>query len=300
MIDGIYQSVICFFTGYLLFSPATFVAPSGRGVGDRSRMGVFIACGTVAVVNLYVLLNTYRWDWLMVLVVFVSTLLIWLETGIYSSFRASFQFYQSAAQVYGTLAFWLLTLVTIVLCLLPRFSAKFFQKTFRPLDVDIIREQVRQGKFDYLDKPERTQDKSRSSSESSADAKVPDKAKGKALTSMTESERPIYPPSEATSKIQHVRNQTGSEGTDRTRPSIDVFPPTPGRPISGPVRSSFDRSRQSMDRLRPSFEVSRDMTSASLLHRVESSHSNSQGPNQSSYPVTPVISRMNDITSELQ
>src|SRR5438045_9575882 len=115
--DGIYQSLIVFFMGYLLFMPATPVTENGRGVDDTERMGVFIACSAIAVVNTYILMNTYRWDWLMCLIVAISILLIWAWTGIYSSFKSSFQFYKAGSEVYGTLNFWALTLLVIIICL---------------------------------------------------------------------------------------------------------------------------------------------------------------------------------------
>jgi phospholipid-translocating ATPase len=296
MFDGVYQSVICFFMGYLLFAPATFVTKSGLGVDDTSRMGVYIACATVAVVNIYVLLNTYRWDWLMLLIVAISILLIWFWTGVYSSFSASFRFYRSAKEVYGTLTFWTLTLLTIIVCLLPRFSAKFIQKNFFPLDVDIIREQIRQGYFNYLNEPGSATGSSADSSTTSSQLTKPMKVNGKGPASIPDSERPIYPPSETTAKTRNPRSQNSSDGTDKTRPSLDLVIPTHHRPSVGPMRSSFERSRQSMDRLRPSFEGSRDFTSAALLTRLESSHSNPYSP----YPITPSSSRIRDITSELQ
>jgi phospholipid-translocating ATPase len=150
MADGVYQSVIVFFMGYLIFQPANFVAKNGLNIDDTSRMGVFIATAAVIVVNLYVLNNTYRWDWLTLLIVVISILLIWFWTGIYTSFNAGFTFHGAAAQVYGTLDFWAYLLLTVIICLLPRFSTKAIQKIYFPGDVDIIREQVRQGKFDYL------------------------------------------------------------------------------------------------------------------------------------------------------
>lgn len=296
MFDGVYQSVMCFFMAYLLFAPATFVTESGLGVADTSRMGVYVASATIAVVNIYVLLNTYRWDWLMLLIVSVSILLIWFWTGIYSSFPGSAHFYKSASEVYGTLTFWTLTLLTIIICLLPRFSAKFIQKNFFPLDIDIIREQIRQGTFNYLDKPVSATDKSGDSSTTSSELLKPMTVNGKGPASIPDSERPLYPPSETTAKTRNPRSQNSSDGTDKTQLSLDLMPPMHNRPSIGPVRSSYERSRQSMDRLRPSFEGSRDFTSAALLTRVESSHSNPYSP----YPITPSSSRMRDITSELQ
>lgn len=297
MADGIYQSAICFFMGYLLFAPATPNTMNGLGVADRERMGVYIACATIAVVNLYVLMNCQRWDWLMCLITAISILLIWAWTGIYSSFTGSgIAFYKSASEVYGTLGFWALTLLIIVMCLLPRFCIKFFQKYFRPTDVDIIREQVRQGKFDYLDQfeayvpPKATV--SANSLDTSAKPVTYQPTVGKRKASVSESQRKIYPPSEATTR--NPRSQTGSDGTDKTgRTSIDTPGPLPlpnRRPSMDRAKNSFDRSRQSQDRLRPSFEGMREFTSAALLTRIESSQSAARGP----------ACRRQDISSDLR
>ena len=299
MLDGAYQSVICFFMAYLLFAPATFATESGRGVADRNRMGVYVACATISVINIYILLNTYRWDWLILLIVAISTLLIWFWTGVYSSFTSSFQFYRSAAEVYSSLTFWALTLLIIIICLLPRFSIKFFQKNYRPQDIDIIREQIRQGKFRHLDQYEAyvppkvestitTPESGQPTPEQNHDRRAP--------TSIPDSQRPIYPPSEApTWATQNPRSQNGSDGTDKTRPSISVDV-LPTRLSIDRVRSSIERPRLSMDRIRPSFEGSRDFTSAAYLTRVESSHSNPYAPS----PATPLSKRCQDMTSNLR
>ncbi|KAK0943098.1 phospholipid transporting ATPase, partial [Friedmanniomyces endolithicus] len=97
-------------------------------------MGVFIGNPVVVVVNIYILLNTYRWDWFMCLITGISILLIFLWTGAYTSFTDGFTFYGAAKQVYGSLSFWAYLLLTVVLCLLPRFSAKAFQKIYYPRD----------------------------------------------------------------------------------------------------------------------------------------------------------------------
>ena len=276
MVDGIYQSLICFFMGYLLFAPASFNSSNGLGVDDRPRMGVYIACAIVVVVNVYVLINTYRWDWLMLLLVLISILLIWFWTGVYTAAAYAAQFYKAAPQVYGQLSFWVLSLVTIFVCLLPRFVAKAAQKIYLPRDVDIIREQVRLGKFDYLDQNETYLPPAKASSASSSDISQPVKQPVKDSTRIAEDERPIYPPSvAATGTTRNPRSQNGSDGTDYTghRMSLD-YPP---RPSFDRPRPSFDRMRGSMDRIRPSYEASPDFTSAALLTRVESSHSQ-QGP----------------------
>lgn len=274
MFDGLYQSLMCFFTGYLLFAPANFVTSNGLGLNDRPRMGVYIACATIVVINIYILLNTYRWDWLMLLLVAISCLLIWAWTGIYTSLVLANQFYKAATEVYGQLTFWALTLLTIFVCLLPRFVAKAFQKMYLPRDIDIIREKVRIGEFKYLDRYEAYVPPGKASSAASSDVSEPLKSK-KDLTSMAEDERPIYPPSiAATGTTRNPRSQTGSDGTDYTghMQSFDY----PARPSFDRPRPSFDRMRGSIDKIRPSYEASNDFTSAALLTRVESSHSQSR------------------------
>ena len=294
MADGIYQSLICFFMGYLLFANGGFVTQAGQQVNDRERVGVYIACATIVVINLYILMNMYRWDWLIVVLAVISSLLIWWWTGIYTSFTSSSQFYKAAAEVFGTLAFWALTLLTVVICMIPRFTIKASQKIFFPRDVDIIREQVRQGKWNHLEKYEAYVPPAKTTSPASSDFSQAAQPPHRANTDTEEDQRPIYPPSVAATGTTHnPRSQNGSDGTDFTghqRLSFERPNPVslerPTRPsIDHRPRPSFDRMRDSMDRIRPSFEASNEFTSAALLTRIESSHSDtphnrakSQGP----------------------
>lgn len=278
MLDGLYQSAIVFFMAYLLFAPANFVTSNGLDVADAKRIGVFIASTAVVVVNLYILFNTYRWDWLMLLLVAISILLIWFWTGVYTVGTAGFTFHGAGAQVYGSLAFWCMLLLTVIICLLPRFLIKVTQKIYFPRDADIIREQVRQGHFDYLKDnddfvPPPPEKAALSGSSSTGSAEAESK---KRHTAASEDLKPIYPPSIAPTATTHnTRGQNGSDGTDYTgHGSSFETPPKIGAPMDRQVsRPSFDRARMSMDRIRPSFEQSHDFTSASRLMRLESSQS---------------------------
>ncbi|ORY12339.1 hypothetical protein BCR34DRAFT_482725 [Clohesyomyces aquaticus] len=284
MLDGIYQSAITFFMVWLLFRPATFNTANGLGIDDLKRMGVFVATIAVVVANIYILFNTYRWDWLMGLIVVISTLLIWFWTGVYTAFTGSAQFYHAAPEVYGSLAFWAILLLTTVICLLPRFIVKSLQKIYFPRDVDIIREQVAQGKFDYLKEtdafipppPEKVDSVSSSEGPKSKPAAV--------AHTGDDDTRPIYPPSVAPTATTHnPRSQNGSNSTDYTfRRSLEA-PPAHRMSLDRP-RPSFDRARMSMDRVRPSFEASNDFTSAALLTRMESSQSRHSQCGQPSQP----------------
>lgn len=266
---------------YLLFAPANFVTYDGLQINDTKRFGVFVACASIVVVNVYVLLNTYRWDWLMLLLVSLSFLLIWFWTGVYTATTGSTWFYKAAPQVFGQLSFWALTLLTIAICLGPRFAAKAIQKIYLPLDVDIIREQVRLGKFSYLDQYE-AYVPPKMASPASSELSQPLKRDQTTSTAVADDERPIYPPSVAATATTHnPRSQNGSDGTDYSRNRLSLDQPV--RPSFDRPRPSFDRMRNSMDRTRPSFEASNDFTSAALLTRMESSHSRDNSPSQSQY-----------------
>jgi phospholipid-translocating ATPase len=280
MADGLYQSIICFFMPYLLFSPANFATGDGRNINDRARIGVLVASCAVLSSNLYIMMNTYRWDWFTSLINVISSLLIFLWTGIYTSFTSSGQFYHSAAEVYGALSYWVVLLLTILISLLPRFTYNSVQKVFFPLDVDIIREQVTQGKFKYLDAldnmptlpPKVPTSETAVLSEGSATSSEivkPVQPAMKQDTAVPDDERPFYAPSMApTANTHNPRSQNGSNGTNYTA-SLDQYP----RPQSVDyVRRSHDRTRHSFERGRPSFEQSNDFTSAAMLSRMESSN----------------------------
>lgn len=258
---------------------SNYVTFNGLDVSDRLRLGCYIAHPAVLTINLYILINTYRWDWIMLLVVVISDLFIFFWTGVYTSTTYSGSFYQAAPQVYAEATFWACYFITPVICIFPRFAIKALQKVYYPYDVDIVREQVNQGKFDRLIKPE-TAEEAREGSSSGSSQRSSKKSKHMQYGSVDEDKRPIYPPSVAT---HNTRAQNGSDGTNFTGHEMDGPPrstsvedlpdPIPIRPSIDRARPSYDRIRASMDRVRPSYQQSSDFTSAARLSRVESSQS---------------------------
>jgi phospholipid-translocating ATPase len=154
MIDGLYQSAVCFFLPFLLYHRGGFVTDNGFDLNSTSEIGVFVAVGTVTIVNLYILMHQQHWDWLFMLIVTLSILTVWAWTGIYSQFQATPTFYNVASHVFGTASFWAVTFLMIVVCLLPRFAGNVIQKFYYPWDSDIIREQVHMGLFKELPTPD--------------------------------------------------------------------------------------------------------------------------------------------------
>lgn len=288
MIDGIYQSLTCFFMTYLLFHEGGFASSSGRDLNSRELMGVYVGCAAIVVVNSYVLINQYRWDWVFLLCTAISILLIWFWTGVFSQFTSTGPFYKAADHVYAALSFWVTTLLTVLVCLLPRMASKTVQKLFFPRDIDIIREQVKKGKFNYLygneTKPAAPSPSSAASSEVMKPPVQP--------YAQDDERRPIYPPSVAPTATTAGKRGSGngSDGTDGSGyMGTGTFTPhrysmdKPARPSMDRARPSFDRVRASMDRTRASFEATNEFTSAAMLARMESRHSVQQTKRSSLY-----------------
>lgn len=297
MLDGFYQSALNFFIPYMTITGGVIVTSNGLDVTDRLRLGAYVAHPSVITINLYILLNTYRWDWLQVLVVVLSDLFIFFWTGVYTSFTYSQYFYKAAAQIYAQPSFWAVCIITPIACVAPRYAIKAFQKVYWPLDVDIIREQVSMGMF--KDKSEQPIDE-KGHKTSTSDLSDSIRRRHQQMASVDDDLRPIYPPSVATQSgaTHNTRSQNGSDGTNYTRhdqsldlaveeqpeqqqpadPAIPKHMRHPVRPSVDRIRPSYDRIRASMDQIRPSFEASHDFTSAAMLSRYESSHSTGPPP----------------------
>ena len=286
MLDGVYQSVMVFFIPFLLFIQARPVTFNGLGVEDRIRFGAYVLHPAIVAINAYIMINSYRWDWLMLLIICLSDVFVFFWTGVYSSFTSSGSLYHCAVQVYQEGTFWACFFLVPIVCLFPRFAIKALQKVYWPYDVDIIREQTALGMYSHLTQEDDSKgDVKSQKSKSSLGSR---KSKHQQFASVDEDLRPIYPPSTVTRTTTHNHHsQNNSDVTNFTanrfsldvpgqsRPSIDRAQPSyySNRLSTDRPRPSYDRMRMSMDRMRPSFEASNDMTSAARLSRIESTHS---------------------------
>ncbi|SCV00398.1 LAME_0G09450g1_1 [Lachancea meyersii CBS 8951] len=148
MIDGMYQSVICFFFPYLVYYKTGLVTNTGLPLDHRYFVGVVVVSIAVISCNLYLFMHLYRWDWFSALFNALSCLVLYGWTGIWSTFTTSGEFYKSAARVFGSPMYWAVLFVGVLFCMMPRFTFDVVQKLFFPRDVDIIREYWLKGHFD--------------------------------------------------------------------------------------------------------------------------------------------------------
>lgn len=147
MLDGLYQSLVLFFFPFALYKAGGFVTFSGVQFNGITDMGFFVANVAIVVINTYVLLDMYRWDYISFIVITLSSASIFIWTVIYSAFKFDIFFYQIASQGYGNLLFWANFLIVFVVCLLPSNIYRIAQTFYWPKDSDIIREQAYLGQF---------------------------------------------------------------------------------------------------------------------------------------------------------
>ncbi|CAG8515290.1 11234_t:CDS:10 [Ambispora gerdemannii] len=140
VLDAIYQSVICFF---IPFATMHYGSSHANGLDNNGlqQLGTLIAGTVVVTVNLYVGLNILSWTWMMFVVIGLSILSFYAWAEFYSLF-VSFAFFRVDQFLYTEVDFWLTISLAVLLSILPRFTIKYLHKTYWPIDVDIVREQV--------------------------------------------------------------------------------------------------------------------------------------------------------------
>lgn len=142
MIDGIYQSVVCFFWPWLIFRKGIFASHNGLALSDRFSMGNFSAVASIFSSNTYILMRQKRWDIITIGLNVLSNALTVAWIGGYSSNTFSFNYYFTGINCFRSASFWTSVFLTLVCCLLPRFVYDIFKVNFFPNDVDIVRRQL--------------------------------------------------------------------------------------------------------------------------------------------------------------
>lgn len=151
MLDGMYESFICFFFTWFLHWQGVFTNQDGMPVDHRFWLGVFSAHIAVFSCNTYVLFRQYRWDWLTLLFWFLSIAFLFFWTGIWtSSMTSSTVFYKAGVECYGTLTFWVLFAIGTFSSIIPRVAYDVSRQLLNPNDVDIVREQVKRQEYANL------------------------------------------------------------------------------------------------------------------------------------------------------
>jgi phospholipid-translocating ATPase len=139
VLDGFYQSAICFGFPYMLFIGPK-LSTQGYDMEGVYEFGAFVAGIAVVVANILVGVTIYSWTWIIFLCIILSSATFFLWTVIYSRVL-TFTFY-GLNILFHQGNFWLCLLLTTVTCLLPRYVIKYYLTMYYPFDNDIIREIV--------------------------------------------------------------------------------------------------------------------------------------------------------------
>ncbi|KAG0256950.1 hypothetical protein DFQ27_005390 [Actinomortierella ambigua] len=140
VLDGVYQSVICFFVPYFLYDD---IFSNGGSANDLQAFGLVVSSGLVVVANLYVGLNMYHWTGMIFAVIFGSTIIFYLYCWVYANyFTIENTFYGLDEIVLSSGYFWLSTMLVTILTMLPHYVYKFGKDYFKPNDINIVREQM--------------------------------------------------------------------------------------------------------------------------------------------------------------
>ncbi|PWZ00210.1 phospholipid-translocating P-type ATPase [Testicularia cyperi] len=145
-LDGVYQSAVLFFFIAYAYDTTT---PRADGYDiNLYEWSTIIAIAGVLVANLFVGANARAWTWWMFAGVWAGTVVMFCFAAIYAAFDLTYS-YGNNYYLYRSIQFWMLGLLTCVLCLLPRFLAKCIRQSYYPTDVDVLR---------YMDKVDNDHD----------------------------------------------------------------------------------------------------------------------------------------------
>ncbi|KAJ2723553.1 hypothetical protein GGI07_002591 [Coemansia sp. Benny D115] len=138
IIDGIYQSVVCFFTFYL-FTYTSDVSNSNGKTWGRSDLSTGPTVAVVIAASLCIGFNSWQWNWIMALSIGLSIVVCLAYISISSAVRY-YSLEGVATTTMSTVEFWFGVIIAVVVAMLPRYTVRAWQKVNRPRDLDIIRE----------------------------------------------------------------------------------------------------------------------------------------------------------------
>ncbi|KAI3649657.1 hypothetical protein MP228_005289 [Amoeboaphelidium protococcarum] len=140
IIDGIYQSLVCFYIAFLAAGNGSIVYDGY--VADKAVLGTLASTCAVLVANLYMGFDNLAWTWLSFFSYGIGILIYFLMAIIVSFIKGS-SLYGLGFQLFGSPVFYLSVILSVVICMLPRYLYKYSQVLISPSDIDILREIIK-------------------------------------------------------------------------------------------------------------------------------------------------------------
>ncbi|KAI9224443.1 hypothetical protein BC828DRAFT_373386 [Blastocladiella britannica] len=144
MTDGLYQALVCYFIPYGIYWNSTASTPGG-GPPSIYEMGTTMAVASIVSANLYVALNTRTWTWLNHVAQWIATFgVLFAYLAVYMRLPDS-SIYGLGDVLMRSAPFYFGVVLSVVLCLLPRYVGRYIRQTLFPRDVDIAMEVEKYG-----------------------------------------------------------------------------------------------------------------------------------------------------------
>ncbi|WFD04967.1 P-type phospholipid transporter [Malassezia vespertilionis] len=246
MVDGLYQSVVLFFFFMYVYDTTS---PRNDGFSiDMYEPTTGMVIATVFAANLYCGLDALAWNWWIVFSIFVGPILIFVFAPIYAAFPPTLIWTYSWGNnyaLYRSAQFWFMNILTVVLCLLPRFLYEYWRIMTMPNDVDVVRIiDTREPRHDYVHDPRMPGMRAAQAYESEAmDGDI-------SMRSIHNDDHPLMPVQSRHSSVQYDMS-TGQEAIYRGY-SFDA--------TDGPIQRPRNRIRQFGSKLNPSHLLRRRTT----------------------------------------
>ncbi|PWN43226.1 phospholipid-translocating P-type ATPase [Ceraceosorus guamensis] len=139
-IDGMYQAAACFFVAWAAWFYFPAVMADGKSLDALTAMGTTVGTSCVIAANLYCGLALKNWSIIIWVVIALSNLAFFIWIAIYSAPAWGNTFSPTAFILFQTIQFWAIVLLSVLVCLLPRYTWNAWQSSFHPTEIDIVRQ----------------------------------------------------------------------------------------------------------------------------------------------------------------
>lgn len=144
-LDGVYQSIICFMIPTAAWYWYPIVTASGYSLDPLTSLGSTIGCSCVLSANLYCGLMLKNWSFIIWIVIILSNLFYFVWITVYSAPFFDSTFSSTAYELYGSVQFWGIIVLSVAVSLLPRYTYNAWCSSFRPTAGDLVRQNWVQG-----------------------------------------------------------------------------------------------------------------------------------------------------------
>ncbi|KAF9962211.1 hypothetical protein BGZ72_009287 [Mortierella alpina] len=141
-LEGTFQSILCFLIPYFAYQQGA-VDSSGL-VQEMYEMGLAMAVASIMQANIFAAVVSRSFCAFHIIFIWGSVALIVVYSALYALMpRALSQWnpnYGFTFSVMGSLTFWAVVALTLLVCNIPRLTARFIRRTWWPSDLDILQE----------------------------------------------------------------------------------------------------------------------------------------------------------------